>query len=213
MFHKNLIQSNLGFTLIELMTVVVIIGILATIGIPSYSEYVYSSKLSEGYINISAITKSQIVLYNEQKYFASGHTESIGGGNWVPVGGSKIQMNIDPSFGDWIALGSPIPDGSFHYMNYSIQSANWDASGAERNGGVWDSSVEPEFKTGPVHTEIDCNSGLTAYDLGLTPANSRSVALISGRASFKMVRCSHIIQTIIADGTDITTSSMITIRE
>ncbi len=38
-----IIRKHKGFTLIELMIVVVIVGILATIGIPSYREYVRRS--------------------------------------------------------------------------------------------------------------------------------------------------------------------------
>ncbi len=41
-------SKQLGFTLIEVMTAVIIIGLLAAIAIPNYSEYITRSKRSEG---------------------------------------------------------------------------------------------------------------------------------------------------------------------
>jgi len=43
-----------GFTLIEIMVVLVILGILATISVPVYSNYVRKAKISEAISNVSA---------------------------------------------------------------------------------------------------------------------------------------------------------------
>ncbi len=61
---KNL-KKREGFTLIELMIVVAIIGILAAIAIPNFIKFQLRSKASEGKINLAAIRTAQESFFAE----------------------------------------------------------------------------------------------------------------------------------------------------
>ena len=67
-----------GFTLIELMIVVAIIGILAAIAIPAYQDYTARAQVSEA-VNLSAGLKATIAeIYNQEGSFNNADSGSAG---------------------------------------------------------------------------------------------------------------------------------------
>ena len=77
-----------GFTLIELMIVVAIIGILAAVALPAYQDYTVRAKMSEVMLAASACRTSITEIYQ------SGGTPP-GGGNWGCEGAnSKYVGNV-----------------------------------------------------------------------------------------------------------------------
>ncbi len=76
-----------GFTLIELMIVVAIIGILAAIAIPNFLRYQLRSKLSELKTNVEAIVKSEESLRQSERVVCpDAATGQFVGFTQVPVG-------------------------------------------------------------------------------------------------------------------------------
>jgi prepilin-type N-terminal cleavage/methylation domain-containing protein len=100
-----------GFTLIELMIVVAIIGVLAAVAIPSFRNYQLSSKRTEAYANLSALAKAQKSYFAEFDDFVPVTTEPSFTSGVNPTSTTRSKAPITTAFSTvgWT------PDGDVFY--------------------------------------------------------------------------------------------------
>ena len=130
-------NNQKGFTLIELMIVVAIIGILAAIAIPAYQNYTKRSHVTEG-LNLAGGAKAAV-----SEYYSSN-------GEW-PTNNSKAGLAAAKSI-KGNAVRSVTVNGSKITIEYNTKvnaGSNLILKGSATSGGVtWD------CKTGTLKAEL-----------------------------------------------------------
>jgi type IV pilus assembly protein PilA len=99
-------QNNRGFTLIELMVVVAIVGILAAIAIPNFLAYQARSRQVEARTNLGSIFVSEVAWFGENNFYSnfatigftisgSGNRYTYRSPNATGTGGSSGAQGLD----------------------------------------------------------------------------------------------------------------------
>lgn len=143
-----------GFTLIELMITVGIIGVLCAIAIPSFLRFQLKSKVTEATVNLRALTKAETGYFAENSVYASvsaplparvpdnmkqpwpvgSDFDRIG---WAPEGAVLFQYMVSADDGGGSgsrftaeARGDVDGDGGFSYFAY-VRPIRGQASGLD----------------------------------------------------------------------------------
>ena len=106
-----------GFTLIELMITIVIIGIIAAIAYPNYTRYVMETRRSDGQI---ALTQLAAI---EEKFFTECNTYTINitAARTCAAGGLGLSLN-SPG-GNYILTAAPDPVTTKISTSYLLRAA------------------------------------------------------------------------------------------
>jgi type IV pilus assembly protein PilE len=127
-------RRQTGFTLLELMITVAIVGILAAVAIPSYTDYVLRGKISEATSNLLAMrTKMEQYFQDNRQY-----TGACAAGTIAPLPtGLKYFAITCPTLTATAytiqAVGGTATDGSMAGFTYTIDQTNARATAAVPN--------------------------------------------------------------------------------
>ena len=147
--------SRRGFTLVEIMIVVAVIGILAAIAIPNFLNFRLKAKTAEAKANLSAIRSLEIAHFAEYERYVTGQ-------DWTPLHGAVHNVRIawDPAT-RFSQLGFA-PDSKVHY-EYSLQpTAVLESTffSARARADLDEDGIWSEFFISPTTLDIGHEGGL-----------------------------------------------------
>jgi type IV pilus assembly protein PilA len=173
------LRKSKGFTLIELMIVVAIIGILAAVAIPAFLRYVKRSKTTEATQNLGAMYRGA-ASYFEAEHATRGVDNTVLAKQFPATvgltpardccqsGGQKcIPAATDWESPSWKALSFSIGDP--HYYRYQFDATGTGTTAGFTSGAFGDLDCDSTFATferaGTVDTNFSVKGSSAIYSV------------------------------------------------
>ncbi|MCB0272422.1 MAG: hypothetical protein KDD46_05355 [Bdellovibrionales bacterium] len=113
-------SQNRGFTIIDLMISVSVVGFMAVIAIPSFQEYVMTSKIAESYQIITALQNAEKSYFIENNEFRWMGTQPF----LLDDDMNEVTYSLANN-----ELGNPLAEGSYYRFGYVVVSGETDSDG------------------------------------------------------------------------------------
>ncbi|MBW1807066.1 MAG: prepilin-type N-terminal cleavage/methylation domain-containing protein [Deltaproteobacteria bacterium] len=164
--------SNSGFTLIEMMITVAIVGILAAAAVPSYVDYIRSAKVSEVHDNLDKCYKGVIDYFHRNHKRGDGSSFSMRlprrMGNYIcPAGdgggrGSLADLDGESEFIDPRVYGRRIGT-TFTAIGFKITSATYACYRYHTNAPRLRPPRNNQFFRCEAHTDVDDDDVIATF--------------------------------------------------